>query len=302
MLAVTAVAAVPVGCAEGTDVEEATMPTDDVRDSGRDGERSSDAAGDAGKAEIVGDAGDEEGVEEPEQPGGGKDASSPTKDASSDASSLTKDASSDAAADASFPSDASTDDGGAEPSDAGVGDGGGEVPKPTQGEIVISEVMYDANGTEPASEWIEVYNAASSPRALSGLAIRDGSNRSHTILPGVVIAPGAYAVLASDRAAVVASKVPAAVILYAYNEGAGTDVQLANSANGGVVLLDGTTEVARAHYGLLGLGSSSNGQSIQLKALDYASAGAKTSWCYSSAAWTTGSGKGTPGAPSDCAP
>lgn len=296
LIVASAAAAIPVGCAEGTAIEVDSLPTEEAADAARDAKprtSTSDAA-----SETPDDASAE--PEEPELDASTKADASSKGDASSK---------SDAGNDASSGSDGGTD-GGADAGLDAAANGGGEVdddagsaaPKPTQGEVVISEVMFDPSGTEPAAEWIEIYNAAPSTRTLSGLVIRDGSNRSHAIASGVVIAPGAYAVLASERAAVVLGKVPDAVILYAYNEGAGTSVQLANSANGGVALLDGSTEIARAHYGLLGMSSSTNGQSIQLKVLDYASAGAKASWCYSSTAWAAGSGKGTPGAASDCAP
>src|SRR5690349_14809845 len=36
------------------------------------------------------------------------------------------------------------------------------APKPTQGEVLISEVMYDSAGAEPDGEWFELHNVASS--------------------------------------------------------------------------------------------------------------------------------------------
>lgn len=280
---------IAVGCATGS-FEEATLPTEDSpHDAARDRSTTKDrkdasstdapAVGDDDDDDDDGD--DDDGGQTKPDGGQAKPDAGGVKDASTDAK---------PPPDASVP-DAGGDAGG--PADAGI-------PKPVQGEIVISEVMYDALGTEPGAEWIEIYNKASSSRSLSGLIIRDASNRSHTILPGVTAPPGEYVVLASLRASAVASQVPDTAIIYEYNAGSGTDVQLANSSSGGVVLLDGTTEVARAKYGALGLGSANNGQSIQLKVLDYASAGSKSNWCYSPTAWAVGSAKGTPGSPSDC--
>lgn len=172
--------------------------------------------------------------------------------------------------------------------------------KPTQGEVFITEVMYDPFANEPASEWIEIHNKASSARALSGITIVDGGNRTHLIGAGVTIAPGAYVVLARLKTAATSAKVPAAAIVYEYGVGLpdNAGIQLANATTGGVYLRDGATTVAQADYG--GWYSQSGGSSVQLKTLTYAASGQSSSWCLSLNTWATGSDKGTPGAASDC--
>lgn len=188
--------------------------------------------------------------------------------------------------------------------DAGPPDTGappaGPASKPAQGEVLITEVMYDPSGTEPTTEWIEVHNKASSARLLGGLTIVDGGNRTHVIAAAITIAPGAYVVLARDKAAATAAKVPAAAIVYEYGKGlaSSTGIQLANGGTGGVSLRDGASTIAQAAYG--GWFSQSGGSSIQLKTLTYPGSLQKSNWCLSSGAWTTGSDKGTPGAGSDC--
>ena len=107
------------------------------------------------------------------------------------------------------------------------------APKPTQGEVLVTEVMYDPSTPEPGSEWIEVYNAAPTARSLSGLTLFDTAGRAHTIGAGVELAPGAYKVLVRNQAGAVAAKVPAAAILYEY--GAGVD------DSSGVLLVNGST-------------------------------------------------------------
>lgn len=189
------------------------------------------------------------------------------------------------------------------PPDAGAADTakpGTPAPKPTQGEVLITEVMYDPTGTEPASEWIELHNRTSGTRTLSGLTIVDGGNRSHVIGAGVTIAPGEYIVLARSTASAIAAKLPSTVIVYEYGAGlsSSTGIQLANGSSGGVWLRDGTTNIAQADYG--GWFSQSGGSSIQLRTLTYPASAQSSSWCLSANAWTTGSEKGTPGAPSDC--
>lgn len=201
--------------------------------------------------------------------------------------------------------DASTDAPTHEGSDASPPADAGDAappgpPKPAQGEVVISEIMYDPFGAEPASEWFEVANVASSARSLGGVTIKDGGGRVHTIAAGVTLAAGAYGVLVRDRTAALAAKVPSSAIVYEYGAGLpdNAGIILANGATGGLWLLVGGAVIAQAPYG--GWFSQSGGSSIQLKVLGYADGAQSSSWCLSFNAWTTGSAKGTPGAAQDC--
>lgn len=179
-------------------------------------------------------------------------------------------------------------------------DPGPSIPKPSATEIFITEIMYDTFGAEPASEWVELHSVAASARTLSGLTLKDGSGRTHTIAGSVTIAPGAYVLLARDKATAIGQKVPAAAIVYEYGTGLpdNAGILLTNGATGGVSLLNGATTLASVPYG--GWYSQSGGSSVQLKVLDPAQASVKASWCLSLTAWTTGSEKGTPGAAEDC--
>jgi hypothetical protein len=176
---------------------------------------------------------------------------------------------------------------------------GAGATKPAPGEVLITEVMSDTTGAEPVSEWIEVHNMAAAPRLLSGLTLKDGGGRTHVIAAGVTVAPGAYLVLARDKAGAVAAKVPATAIAYEYGAGlsASAGVLLANGASGAVSLLDGSTVISSAPYGGW---FTQPGSSAQLKVLDAAQSSSKASWCLSANAWTSGSEKGTPGAAEDC--
>jgi hypothetical protein len=178
--------------------------------------------------------------------------------------------------------------------------GSSGAPKPAQGEVLITEVMYNPFGTEPDTEWFELHNVTASARSLSGLTIADGGGRTHTIGAGVTIAPGAYVVFARATSAAVAAKVPAASIAYEYGEKlpSNAGIQLANGDTGGLSLKSGGTTIAQAPYG--GWFSQSGGSTAQLDVLDYAASASEASWCLSSTAWTAGSDKGTPGAASDC--
>lgn len=193
------------------------------------------------------------------------------------------------------------------PADGGSGDtstivppdaGPPPPPKPAQGEVLITEVMYDPFGTEPDGEWFELHNKTSQPRSLGGLLLSDGGGRTHTIKAGTTIAPGAYLVFV--RKTSTAGKVPGAAIAYEYGESlpSNAGIQLANGDTGALYLRNGATIVAQADYG--GWFSQSGGSSVQLKVLDFTASANKASWCLSYNLWTTGSDKGTPGAPSDC--
>jgi hypothetical protein len=173
-------------------------------------------------------------------------------------------------------------------------------PKPAEGEVLITEVMYDSTGVEPSTEWIEVYNTTSSARSLSGLSIVDGGNRKQVIGLGVEIAPGAYALLVRNKSAALTAKLPSSAILFEYGAGQtdSSGVQLANGSSGAVYLRDGSTTIAQADYG--GWFTQNGGSSIQLKTLTFAASAQSANWCLSKTAWATGSDKGTPGAASDC--
>jgi hypothetical protein len=175
----------------------------------------------------------------------------------------------------------------------------GGATKPASGEILISEVMFDPSGTEPAGEWFELYNASSGARALSGLTLVDGGDRTHVIGAGVTIDPGAYVVLARSKSAALSAKVPGAAIAYEYGAGL-TDnagIALANGSTGALYLKDGSTTIAKATYGGW---FSTTSASIQLKTLSFAAGANKSAWCVSTSPWGAGSDKGTPGAASDC--
>jgi hypothetical protein len=200
----------------------------------------------------------------------------------------------------------SDDDGGAK--SAFAGDAAGvdaapsppSVPKPAAGEVLITEIMYSTFTPEPASEWLELYSTAASPRSLSGLTLKDGGGRTHVIGAGVIIAPGAYVILSRNKAAAVSAKVPAGAIVYEYGTGLpdNAGIVLANAATGGISLLDGATSLVSVPYGPWF--SQSGGSSIQLKSLGAASESTSAGWCLSLNAWTTGSEKGTPSGAADC--
>lgn len=174
---------------------------------------------------------------------------------------------------------------------------------PLVGEVVVSEVLYNPTGTEPAEEWFELYNTTANPKLLSGLTLKDGSGRAHAIAasPALVIAPAGYYLLVHTRSAAVAVSLPGASLAYEYGDAPANDVQLTNSGTGAIFILNGTTQIAQSNYGPFGFTSTQvSGVSIELKTLTNAASLVKASWCLSTTAWPGGNGKGTPSAPNDC--
>lgn len=171
-----------------------------------------------------------------------------------------------------------------------------------QGDLVISEVMYDPSGTEPDTEWLEIYNTTSSAKSLNGLILKDGASRTHTIAksPAIDVQPGAYVVLARDKSAAIGEMIPSNVIVYEYGAGvsSGQGVSLTNSSTGAIYLLSGSTQIARADYA--GWFSSASGASIQLKTPTYSASASASNWCLSTKTWASGSDKGSPGAAANC--
>ena len=81
------------------------------------------------------------------------------------------------------------------------------TPTPFGGVLLVSEVYYDALGTEPDEEWIELYNAGAATIDLTGFKVGDeetqGSSTEGMIaFPiGASIAPGQVIVIANKATA-----------------------------------------------------------------------------------------------------
>ncbi|HYJ79263.1 MAG TPA: lamin tail domain-containing protein, partial [Longimicrobiaceae bacterium] len=100
--------------------------------------------------------------------------------------------------------------------------------------IVINEIMADPTAVADASgEWFEVFNAGDTPVDLQGWKIASGNDAVHTISASVVVAPGAYAVIARNASSATNGGVTAA---YAYS--AAPVPNLANNATDWLALRD----------------------------------------------------------------
>jgi hypothetical protein len=229
-----------------------------------------------------------------------------TKVAGEDGGALTE-----AGADDARPAESSSGDAGNQsdaPSDATPDkttavEGGSGALLPLVGEIVVSEVLYNPAGVEPAEEWFELYNTTALPKLLSGLILKDGSGRAHAIpaSPALVIAPSSYFLLVHTKSAAVAVNLPGAALAYEYGDAPANDVQLTNGSTGAIFVLNGTTQIAQSNYGPFAFTAAQvNGVSIELKTLTNAASLVKANWCLSTTAWPGGNGKGTPSAANDC--
>jgi uncharacterized repeat protein (TIGR01451 family) len=160
--------------------------------------------------------------------------------------------------------------------------------------IVINEIMTSpAVVLDSKGEWIELYNAGSSPVDLNGCVLRDDGTDSHVIDNGgpLVINPGAYLVLGNNDNS---SSNGGVAIVYAY-----TDLNLENTVDQ-VILECYGKQVDRVDYssgsGRPGLG----GASMQLMApmLDN---NVSANWCRVTTAWPGGAGDGgTPSTANNC--
>lgn len=78
------------------------------------------------------------------------------------------------------------------------------LPQAVHAQVVISEFVYDAPGSDTGAEWVELFNAGSSPIDLTKWKINDGSNHVLNVPPknggigSITINSGAYIVLAAD--------------------------------------------------------------------------------------------------------
>lgn len=141
------------------------------------------------------------------------------------------------------------------------------------GDLVITEVMADPDGTDTGAEWIEVYNTLGTPIDLKGMVLytkdTDGSNlKTHTIKAGGV-ASSSYFVFGDVR-----SGPNPAWVNYSYADGLGA----LGNARGVVGLRCGTTVIDEAKWS----SPAKTGRSHMYggtQRLDAAANDDETKWC-----------------------
>lgn len=71
-------------------------------------------------------------------------------------------------------------------------------------QVVLTEIMYDVEGTDDKREWVEVYNDGGEPVDITDWRFSDGTNHTLVISDDkggqgtLLLAPGSYAIIASD--------------------------------------------------------------------------------------------------------
>jgi hypothetical protein len=70
------------------------------------------------------------------------------------------------------------------------------VPAAPRAHVVLNEVLANPAGSEPAQEWVELYNDGSGSIDLDGFAVEDAGGAS--VLPEATLAPGAFALVVPD--------------------------------------------------------------------------------------------------------
>lgn len=99
----------------------------------------------------------------------------------------------------------------------------------TQAEVIISEIMYNADGSDTGREWIEIYNTGSATVDIGGWDFKDEDDPGITdpIPGGTMINPGEALVLIEDQALFEADWGTGINLLVL--PGVGTTLNLANS-------------------------------------------------------------------------
>jgi len=62
--------------------------------------------------------------------------------------------------------------------------------------VVLNEVMANPAGSEPAQEWVELYNDGAEPQNLAGFTLDDSGGR--TPVPDALLPPSAFALIVPD--------------------------------------------------------------------------------------------------------
>lgn len=91
------------------------------------------------------------------------------------------------------------------------------IPKqapPPEGKLLITEVIYDlgtGQGSEPANEWVEIYNGTNSSVNLGNYSMADASTTDQ--LPSVVVPAGSYAVIVASSTTASFWSIPGAAVV-----------------------------------------------------------------------------------------
>lgn len=163
------------------------------------------------------------------------------------------------------------------------------------GDLVITEIMADPEGTDDGNEWFELFNLTTAEVSLAGLTLEVVSGRGSKVF--LVRATGAPTIAAKGYLAVGDGVAGANGIGYSYGTALGS---LPNEA-GTIIARCGTTEIDRVDYGAgaAGPGAPSAGKALQLTGTqtpEYHANDVAASWCNATEPMADGKNLGTPGA------
>ena len=164
------------------------------------------------------------------------------------------------------------------------------------GDVVITEIMSDADGTDDDQEWFEVYNTTSASIDLDGWTISDldaTNPDTHVVSGPAVVAAGGYFVLGRSTDSTANAGAP---VDYAY----GADIALGNGADELLLTGPGGTVVDEVLYDDSTGWPDTGGfaKSLEPTAITNTANDQVSNWCDASGNFTYGTGNnyGTPGA------
>jgi hypothetical protein len=134
------------------------------------------------------------------------------------------------------------------------------LPGTVSAGILITEIMYDPEGSDAKQEWIELYNPGPEAVNLADWKYADKSNHALNLPPKngglgtMLIAPGRYVILASDATTFVGSHPGISIVI--------DTTMILNNSGMTLGLRDGVTPKAVATY-VKSMGAAGNGESLQ---------------------------------------
>lgn len=122
--------------------------------------------------------------------------------------------------------------------------------------LVITEIMYDAPGSDTGKEWVEVFNNGTSSIELARMRLHDKNNHIITLAHGSAsISPGAYAIIARDVLAFEAVYPSASLTLF-------RSALSFNNTGGVISIRDGDTHVLDTAVYSKSMGAGGNGNTL----------------------------------------
>lgn len=136
------------------------------------------------------------------------------------------------------------------------------LPLSVNASVVISEFLYDAQGSDTGKEWVELFNTGPNAVDISKWKVSDGSNHVLNAPPkngstgSMTLAPGTYAILAGDAAAFLGAHAGLGVSII------DTTLSLGNAA-GSISIRDASSTVIDSVSYTKSLGATGDGNSLQ---------------------------------------